>query len=80
MNNRIQMDLILKKKHISLKRNTLTNCFCNDCLKNGKLATFVSFLEVFDSNFNILNVLNQFSLKITMHYRGTLFYCIVKYF
>ena len=63
------------------KRNTLTNCFSVSvmiCLKNGKFATFV--FEVFNLNFNILNVLSQFSLKITTYYRETLFLCIPKYF
>ena len=40
----------------------------------------LSFFEVFNSNFNILNTLNQISLKIDMHYRKTLFEYIPKYF
>ena len=40
----------------------------------------LSFFEVFNSNFNILNTLRQFSLKIAMHYRKTLFLFIPKYF
>ena len=39
----------------------------------------LSFLKVFNSNFNILNTLHQFSLKITMHYWKTFFYFIPKY-
>ena len=40
----------------------------------------LSFFEVFNLNFNIFNTLSQFSLKIAMHYRKTLFYFIPKYF
>ena len=39
----------------------------------------LSLFEVFNSNFNILNVLSQLSLKIAMHYWETLFWCIPKY-
>ena len=35
---------------------------------------------MFISNFNILSVLSQLSLQITMPYRETLFFCIPKYF
>ena len=35
---------------------------------------------VFNSNLNILNTLRQFSLKIAIHYRKTLFEFIPKYF
>ena len=48
------------------------------CLKKDKFATFV--FEVFNLNFNIFNVLSQFSLKITTYYRETLSLCIPKYF
>ena len=40
----------------------------------------LSFFEVFNSNFHILKVLSQMSLKIIMYYRKTLFLCIPKYF
>ena len=40
----------------------------------------LSFFEVFNSNFNILNTLSQFSLKTAMHYRKTLSRFIPKYF
>ena len=40
----------------------------------------LSFFEVFNSNFNILNTLRQFSLQIAMHYQKTLFKFIPKYF
>ena len=33
----------------------------------------LSFYEVFDSNFNTLNTVCQFSLKIAMHYQKTMF-------
>ena len=33
----------------------------------------LSFFEVFNSNFNILNTVSQFSLKIDMHYQKTFF-------
>ena len=39
----------------------------------------LSCFEVFNSNFNILNVLSPFSLKITIHNRKTLFKFIPKY-
>ena len=39
----------------------------------------LSFFEVFNSNFNILNVLSPFSLKITIHYRKVLFLFLPKY-
>ena len=39
----------------------------------------LSLFEVFNSNFNILNVLSQLSLKIAMHYWETLSWCIPKY-
>ena len=39
----------------------------------------LSFFEVFNSNFNILNVLSPFFLKITIHYWKTLFLFIPKY-
>ena len=48
------------------------------CLKNSNLR--LSFFQVFNLNFNILNTLKQFSLKIAMHYRKTLFLFIPKYF
>ena len=38
------------------------------------------FFEVFNSNLNIFNTLSQFSLKIAMHYRKTMFLFIPKYF
>ena len=40
----------------------------------------LSFFELFNSNFHILKVLSQISLKISMYYRKTLFLCIPKYF
>ena len=40
----------------------------------------LSFFEVLNSNFHIVNVLFQLSVKITMRYRKTLFLCILKYF
>ena len=40
----------------------------------------LSFFEVFNSKFNILNTLSQISLNIAMLYRKTLFYFIPKYF
>ena len=40
----------------------------------------LSFFEVFNSNFDILNTLSQFSMKIAMHFRKTLFKFIPKYF
>ena len=39
----------------------------------------LSLFEVFNSNFNILNVLSQLSLKIAMHYWETWSWCIPKY-
>ena len=39
----------------------------------------LSFFEVFNSNFNILNVLSPFSMKTTIHYWKTLFYFILEY-
>ena len=41
------------------------------CLKMVDLR--LSFFEVFNSNFHILKVLSQLSLKIIMYYRKTLF-------
>ena len=38
----------------------------------------LSLFEVFNSNFNILNVLSQLSLKIAMHYWEILSWCIPK--
>ena len=40
----------------------------------------LSFFEVFNSNFNILNNLSPISLKTAMHYQKTLFENIRKYF
>ena len=64
MINTIQTDLPLKKNHVSLihvnKWNTLTNCYSVfrfelfEKLVNLRL----SFFEVFNPNFNILNVLS----------------------
>ena len=39
----------------------------------------LSVFEVFNLNFNILKVLGQLSLKMSMKYGNTLFECIPKY-
>ena len=51
-------------------QNTLTNCYFVYCIdlfeKKVNFATFVFYVS--DLNINILNVLSQLSLKISMHY------------
>ena len=74
MNNRIQTDLPLKMIHVSLMEYIGQIAILFSvliCLKMVNLR--LSFFEVFNSNVNILNTLSQFSLKIAMHYRKTLF-------
>ena len=77
MNNRMRTDLRLKKiRVISHKKwNTVTNCysvFRIDLLE--KMVNLrLSFFEVFNSNFDILKVPSQMSVKIIMYYRKTLF-------
>ena len=82
MNNRIQTDLPFKVIHVSLihinKCNTTDkSLFCLNFRIMINLRLW--FFEVFNSNLNILNTLGQFSLKIAMHYRKTLFLFIPKY-
>ena len=76
MNNRIQTDLPLKIMHnLLINWNTLKNCysvFRIDLFEKLKACDFRIF-EVFNSNVNVLNVLSQFSMKISMRYRKTLF-------
>ena len=63
MINTIQTDLPLKKNHVSLihvnKWNTLTNCYSvfRFELFENLVNLRLSFFEVFNPNFNILNVL-----------------------
>ena len=80
---------------INVEDRSWMNKFFNDLIfishKNGKrykllffclkmVNLWLSFFEVFISNFNILSVLSQLSLQITMPYRETLLFCIPKYF
>ena len=69
------------KSHIT-KRNTFDKLlFCFPYWFVWKMVNLrLSFFWVFNSSFNILNTLSQFSLKIAMHYQKTLFYFIPKYF
>ena len=49
------------------------------CLKNGEFVVFF-FFEKFDSNLDILQVLDAISMKIGMYCRETLFQYIQAYF
>ena len=87
----LQINFLLKMNLsliIKLMWNTLALlvCFVSSqdsvliCLQNGKVASFISFFKVFDSNFNILKVLRPLSLKIDMQYQETLFLVFPNYF
>ena len=75
MNNRMQTDLPLKMIYVSLIHVTKWNTFDKVlfCFFCKMVNLRLSFFEVLNSNFTILNTLCQFSLQIAMHYRKTMF-------